>query len=216
MRGTPLSAADFVTNEVRRQIWAGEVRGGDRLNQADLADQLGVSRIPVREALIGLERDGLIEILPRRGARVVSLSESDVRDHYELYGLIDGFALEKMLERSEPSPRDAFQHLISQIPDTTDPQKLQQLMTEARTIMHREGGSPRFTAVASGLRGLVDGNFFEQIPGAIHTAHRGYAAVAKALANDDTEAAVTAYRSMMADQATGAITMMTSRGLLEA
>ena len=98
---TPLSAVDFVSQEVRRRIWAGELRGGERLNQGELADSLGVSRIPVREALIGLERDGLVEIVPRKGARVVAMSETDVADHYELYGLIDGFALAKTLQRGD-------------------------------------------------------------------------------------------------------------------
>ena len=211
---TPLSAVDFVSQEVRRRIWAGELRGGERLNQGELADSLGVSRIPVREALIGLERDGLVEIVPRKGARVVAMSETDVADHYELYGLIDGFALAKTLQRGDDAALTELARLADDIVATDGPEPLQKLVTDFRDILRNIGGSPRLAAVAAGLRGIVDGNYFEAVPGSVQTTHEGYGPLGDAVRSRDSDAAVAAYRETMNRQGENVIAVMRERGIL--
>ena len=87
---------------LRRLIFDGRLEPGARVPQDEVAQALGISRIPVREALIALEREGWVTIEMHRGAFVTQLDEQAVRDHYELYGLVYGFAVERAVERGTP------------------------------------------------------------------------------------------------------------------
>ncbi|NNE73900.1 MAG: GntR family transcriptional regulator, partial [Acidimicrobiales bacterium] len=95
----PVSTSDRIATAVRRMIWTGELTAGARLNQDELARRFGVSRIPVREALISLAHAGAISMTPNRGAFVEALTAETVGDHYELYARVDGFAIGKAIER---------------------------------------------------------------------------------------------------------------------
>jgi DNA-binding GntR family transcriptional regulator len=92
------SSADQVAAHVRRSIMAGELRKGDRLLQDEIAEELGVSRIPVREAIIALDREGWVSFEANRGAFVTGLEADDIRDHYELRGIVLGLAAKRVAE----------------------------------------------------------------------------------------------------------------------
>ncbi len=87
----PLSAAEQIAGAVMRQILEGEYRLGERIKEQELAEQFGVSRGPVRDALRILAADGIVELLPNRGAHVTELTIEEVRDTFEireaLYGV---------------------------------------------------------------------------------------------------------------------------------
>src|SRR6266700_3549230 len=95
------SSGDDAAMLIRRMIFDGELRPGERVPQDDVAAMLGISRIPVREALIALEREGWVTIEMHRGAFVNALDARSVRDHYELFGLVYGFAARRAIERSD-------------------------------------------------------------------------------------------------------------------
>src|ERR1700681_724882 len=82
---------------IRRLIFDGELRPGARVPQEEIAQTLGISRIPIREALIALEREGWVTIEMHRGAFITAINVQAVRDHYELYGLLQGFAVRRAL-----------------------------------------------------------------------------------------------------------------------
>ena len=73
-----------IAEQLRQMITEGELLAGTRLNERTLGVRLGVSRTPLREAFRLLAADGLIELTPNRGAQVVSLSEQDIRDSFEV------------------------------------------------------------------------------------------------------------------------------------
>lgn len=83
-------AADFVRVAIMRGIY----RPGERLNQAEIADVLGMSRIPVRAGLRHLEAENLISLHPNRGARVATLSIDEIEEIYELRTAIESYALQ--------------------------------------------------------------------------------------------------------------------------
>src|SRR5690606_9987065 len=83
---------DEVARYVRDLILSGAVHAGQRIDQDEIAEQVGVSRLPVREALIILEAEGLIVNVARRGSFVAPLSPDDFFDHFEMYGLLAGIA----------------------------------------------------------------------------------------------------------------------------
>ena len=73
-------------------IIEGELAAGARLNERTLCDRLGVSRTPLREAFRVLAAEGLVELTPNRGAQVIAMSESDVRDSFELMGALEALS----------------------------------------------------------------------------------------------------------------------------
>ena len=81
-----------VLTALRTAILANEITAGARLLEAEVAEQMGVSRAPVREAIRHLEQEGLVEIFPHRGAVVVGLPEAEIDAIYELRAVIEGRA----------------------------------------------------------------------------------------------------------------------------
>lgn len=84
---------------LRRMILDNQMPPGAYMLHEELAARLGVSRTPVREALIRLEQDGLIEIKPRHGMRVVAISVDDMREIYRLLTVLEALAAQMVAER---------------------------------------------------------------------------------------------------------------------
>jgi len=85
-----------IASRLRRAILSGELAAGQRLSEVELAERLGVSRTPVREALRMLEQEALVVASPRRGVEVVRLSAADAADLYELREALDGLAARRL------------------------------------------------------------------------------------------------------------------------
>ena len=79
-----LPLRDVVFNTLRQAILRGEMEPGERLMEIQLADKLGVSRTPIREAIRKLELEGLVIMIPRKGAEVAHITEKDMRDVLEV------------------------------------------------------------------------------------------------------------------------------------
>jgi DNA-binding GntR family transcriptional regulator len=90
---------DHVYRAVKQRILTQEIEIGTRLRDEALAAQLGVSRTPVREALMRLHRDGLVDIVPRSGTRVRSFTDSDIDEIYDLRIVLESFAVRKATSR---------------------------------------------------------------------------------------------------------------------
>jgi DNA-binding GntR family transcriptional regulator len=209
------TTSDRVADEVRRRIWSGEYVSGSRVHQDELAAALGVSRIPVREALIALAHEGAVRMEPHRGAFVSPLDEPAVRDHFELFAHLDGFALAKAIARTDTTSRRALAEQMASAAHADDLDELHRIVTGARARVHALGGSPRFDAVAAGLRGLVPGNFFAEVPGSADIARDALPRVGAALAAADTDGAVTAYREMLHRHADRVVAVLRERGVLQ-
>lgn len=94
-----LPLRDVVFNTLRQAILTGEFLPGERLMEVSLANRLGVSRTPVREAIRKLELEGLVVMVPRRGAQVASITISDLKDVLEVRCELEEFAAKLACER---------------------------------------------------------------------------------------------------------------------
>lgn len=83
---------DDVVSGIRDMIIEGELAPGPRISERALCDRFGVSRTPLREALKVLASEGLVELTPNRGARVIPLTEQDAEDMFEVMGTLEGLA----------------------------------------------------------------------------------------------------------------------------
>lgn len=89
-----LPLRDVVFNTLRQAILTGELQPGERLMEIHLADRLGVSRTPIREAIRKLELEGLVDMLPRRGAEVARITEKSMNDVLEVRTALDELCVE--------------------------------------------------------------------------------------------------------------------------
>lgn len=94
-----LPLRDVVFNTLRESILKGEMKPGERLMEIHLANKLGVSRTPIREAIRKLELEGLVTMIPRRGAEVAQITAKSLRDVLEVRQALDALAMELACER---------------------------------------------------------------------------------------------------------------------
>jgi DNA-binding GntR family transcriptional regulator len=90
------SLVELAVERLSREILSGRTDPGERLVEEQLTRRLGISRAPLREAMRLLAQQGLVEHIPRRGARVATLSDSDVRELYEVRDVLERHAVESM------------------------------------------------------------------------------------------------------------------------
>lgn len=106
-----LPLRDVVFNTLRKAILTGELKPGERLLEIQLANQLGVSRTPIREAIRKLELEGLVIMMPRRGAEVAQITEKGLRDVLEVRRALDALctelACDRITEEEKQRLRDA-------------------------------------------------------------------------------------------------------------
>lgn len=94
-----LPLRDVVFQTLRQAIITGEIAPGERLMEIPLAKSLGVSRTPVREAIRMLELEGLVVMIPRRGAEVAKITEKDLKDALEVRCALEELAVQLACER---------------------------------------------------------------------------------------------------------------------
>jgi DNA-binding GntR family transcriptional regulator len=97
------TASDLVVEAIRSAIVAGRLRPGETLVERRLAEQLGVSKTPVREALIALAGAGLVTVTPGRGTVVRELNAEDVRQAYEVRALLEPWAVARTVRHAGPA-----------------------------------------------------------------------------------------------------------------
>ena len=93
------SLHEELVGRIREMIFAGELKGGDRVPEQKLCDMFGVSRTPLREALKVLGGEGLLHLLPNRGARVATLTEEDVDEIFPVMGALEALSGELACKR---------------------------------------------------------------------------------------------------------------------
>ncbi|UCH27233.1 MAG: GntR family transcriptional regulator [Trueperaceae bacterium] len=132
-----------VTNIIRDAIIEGKLAADSELNQAQLADQLGISRGPVREALGQLEQEGLIRNIPYKGVYVTSLTPGYVQELFSLRSVLELFAVRQAIARKEPSDLEQLRALVVEMAEAAkeeDTRKLVELdLAFHRTLINLSG-----------------------------------------------------------------------------
>jgi DNA-binding GntR family transcriptional regulator len=210
------SSGDLVAIHVRSLIFNGELRQGDRVHQDDIARQLGVSRIPVREAIIALDREGWLTITPHRGAFVHGLDEDSLRDHYELLGLVYGLAARRAVERATPEARERLRAAQDELAGASTADELHETNDMFLRTLLATAGSPRLGRVMRNMSTVVPGNFFELVPGSGAVQQAGTRAIVAAIDAGDADRAADACVTLLRDQGDLVIKLLASRGMFAA
>ena len=210
------SSGDLVAIHVRSLIFNGLLRQGDRVHQDDIARQLGVSRIPVREAIIALDREGWLTITPHRGAFVHGLDEDALRDHYELLGLVYGLAARRAVSRTTPDGRERLRAAQQALAAAGTPDALHDTNDAFLRTLLAMARSPRLGSVMRNMSTVVPGNFFELVPGSGAIQQVGAREIVDAIDACDADAAAAACVTLLTDQGDLVIKLLASRGMFAA
>lgn len=130
-----LPLRDVVFNTLRQAILTGELKPGERLMEIHLADRLGVSRTPIREAIRKLELEGLVIMIPRKGAQVAKITEKNLKDVLEVRKALDVLAVELACQRMTDDYREKLKEALDHFAKVVKNNNLKEI-TEADVAFH--------------------------------------------------------------------------------
>lgn len=184
-------APEQVTNRLRDAITSGALTPGERLNQAVLAERLGVSRMPVREALRQLQAEGLVTLLPYRGAIVSGLSLRELREIYEIRTALEVLALRIGWEEGGGLALEDMELVLRQMDDTEDQERWLALNTSFHNLLYGGADRPLLLETIGVLRNKSDRFLRRFAAKRVRTAHaqQEHWSILKALERGDVETA---------------------------
>jgi len=183
-----------VADAMRRAILSGTLAPGSELRQESLAEKFGVSRIPVREALLMLERDGLVIVQPNRRVTVAAMTDDDILDHYRVRALIEGEAAARAAAHDDFSTVQEAERRGELALDSDDLLEFVSASTVFHEAIWELSASAQLTVLANQLwsgRDYTPSNQSEHI----HCSQREHHGIVKMLLAHDAEGAREAMRS---------------------
>ncbi len=127
---------EIVYEELKRQIMIGEIPPGTRMMEVELADDMGVSRTPIREAIRKLEKEGLVSIEPRRGAYASEVSIKDMVDVLEVREFLEGMAAGLASKRITEEETEAIKHAVEAYREAVESGATEEIIEEDE-IFHK-------------------------------------------------------------------------------
>ncbi len=149
-----LPLRDVVFNTLRQAILTGEIKPGERLMEIHLANRLGVSRTPIREAIRKLELEGLVTMIPRRGAEVAQITEKSMNDVLEVRRALDVLCMELSCERmgeEELKELEKACRVFEEAVSTGDVKKIAQADVALHDIIIQATGNQRLIQLVHNL-----------------------------------------------------------------
>lgn len=187
---TKTSAA--VVDYVLEELFGGRLRSGDRIDLDEVSDTLGISRLPVREAMVMLERDGIVSTKYHRGVFIEAFDASSIIDDFEIMGLLSGLAVRRLAENPDREAIATLKRLVDTLrsSDPSDRECTFELVQEIMTVEHRAGGSRRLRAQLRSYAGFLPWAFRLITDRSHDSTVKAHARVLRAiLAGDGDEAA---------------------------
>ena len=150
-----LPLRDVVFTTLRQAILRGELKPGERLMEIQLANKLGVSRTPIREAIRKLELEGLVLMIPRKGAEVAEITEKNLRDVLEVREALEVLAVQLACDKITPEQIEnlrlaekEFEHIIT----TNDITNIAEADVRFHDLVYEATGNQRLIQLLNNLR----------------------------------------------------------------
>lgn len=146
---------ELVFEALRDAIINGQLRPGERLMEVQVAEALGVSRTPVREAIRMLEREGLVLMMPRKGAYVSDISVKDIASVFEIRRALEALAAELAAERATEDDMERLERILLELAkcvESGDVERYVELDTEFHATVYRASRNERLAPIINSLR----------------------------------------------------------------
>lgn len=185
----------LIADALRRDIVNGRLRGGQELRQEEVAERFGTSRLPVRDAMQTLERDGLLTVLPNRRVVVAQFDEPEVTDHYRVRALIESEAAASCAERRiDVAPLEEVQQALEAADARGERAEHVVLSHEFHALIWSESGSPWLERLAQTMWQGIAPYTPDLVPDQAPLAAAEHRAIIEALRGHDEAAARDAMR----------------------
>jgi DNA-binding GntR family transcriptional regulator len=146
---------EYIADALRNAILQGRYQANQPLRQDLLADELGVSKVPVREALVQLKAEGLVTFLPNRGAVVTELSAGEVDEIFTMRIALETTALERAIPNLQSSDLIRARGVLEILDEEAAPTQWSELNWEFHATLYQAAGLPRLLATIHTLHNNV-------------------------------------------------------------
>ena len=149
LKKEPKVIAQEVATDIKRAIVNGMIKPGERINETQIARDMGISRSPVREALHMLKKEGVVVSIPYKGTFVNLLGKKDLEDMYSIRALLEAYAIEKVIENKNEKILRCLRKNVEDIEKDVEKKQLKGLVSKDIEF-HRN------VCIFSGNKKLID------------------------------------------------------------
>jgi DNA-binding GntR family transcriptional regulator len=152
------SLGEHVFESLKHSIIRGKISSGEWLVESHIAETLGISRTPVREAIHKLEREGLIERQPRGGFTVLGLDRNDIEETFGIRSVLEGYAARLAAVKHDAQELEDLENKIGEFQNALDRKKMKLLPainTEFHDLLYGLSKSPKLINMINGLRDQI-------------------------------------------------------------
>jgi DNA-binding GntR family transcriptional regulator len=206
--------ADAAAERVRWAIFDGQLRPGERINIDALAADFGVSRVPIRDALISLTQDGVVVLSPHKGCYVGDFDEGVLRDHFQILGMVQALAAEHLAREGSAETFEHLGRIVEELRQTNDAHRVRDLGNEFHRVVNSEGGSARQRAVLRGLGRMLPTGFVLELPNGTNVMRSGPGRIYDAMRSGDSAAIRSACSDVQHDLAELVVAHLRRRNVL--
>jgi DNA-binding GntR family transcriptional regulator len=150
---------DQVVSHLINLVLTGKLRSGDRVDRNEIAHELGVSRVPIQEAVVQLEHDGILSTRYHRGAFVERFDKSVVLEHHELHGLLLGLASARAANDPRPAVLSSLTTLTDFMIANRESRAFQEAAWQYRQTITEEYAGPRLLAEIRASQSFIPRSF---------------------------------------------------------
>ena len=185
---------EAVCETLRDAIRTGILEPGERLMEVQLAEELGISRTPVREAIRKLEQEGYVIMMPRRGTYVSDISTNDVKEIFEIRSALESLATGLAARRIEPEELETLQNLLIEIEGyiiENDMEKIVETDIKFHGLLYKVSRNERLVSIISNLKEQLARfrTLSMSYPGRLQETLEEHSEMVEAIANGDVSAA---------------------------
>lgn len=185
---------ELVFESLREAIISGRLHPGQHLMEIQLAEELGVSRTPVREAIRKLELEGLVVMIPRKGAYVAGLSIKDIADVFEIRRALEGLAARLAAERCTDEELEEMERILMKTAELVEEGRVEEIIewdTRFHEALVKAAHNPRLSQLVANLREQVQRfrNSSLRHPGRLKVALEEHRQIVEAIAERDPDLA---------------------------
>ena len=203
------TAVELVLDELRARILSGQIPPGAALRQEALADELGVSRIPLREAIRLLSSEGLVDVVPHSGAYVSMLSLDEVQEFFDLRQRLEPWLLHEAVGQIDDAALDAAESIVATM-DTVGVEHWGELNWQLHELLYRPAGRPAAVSIVRALHEKSERYFRFQVVNApirqqSHVEHMALIALCRHRQADEAQLALEQHIRNAAEQILGIV-----------